>query len=243
MRGLEIFKKHFSGYENNYVLIGGTACMMILEDIGSDFRATKDLDIVLIIEKLDREFVNIFWDFIKSGKYENRFIGKEKGRFYRFEKPGNRNYPAMIELFSRKPDDLEIEAGVHLIPLNIAYDISSLSAILLNDDYYDFLRSGIKIIDGVPVLDEIHLIPFKAKAWCDLRDRQGAGQKGLTKHIIKHLKDITLLSTLIIENTIIKTNGEVYEDMKRFLKEIEKELSDNNFSQYYYNKLIGVFIS
>ena len=69
----------------------------------------------------------------------------------------------MIELFSRVPD-LPLLPHAHLTPVHIADDISSLSAILLNDDYYAFLLSGRRIIDGLSVLDEKYLIPFKVKA-------------------------------------------------------------------------------
>jgi hypothetical protein len=31
-------------------LIGGTACIVIMQEAGLDFRATKDLDIVLYVE-------------------------------------------------------------------------------------------------------------------------------------------------------------------------------------------------
>ena len=63
-------------------------------------------------------------------------------------------YPKMIELFSRKPIEFPIDDLLHLTPIHIDDDISNLSAILLNEDYYHFLKSGIKIIDGLPVLDE-----------------------------------------------------------------------------------------
>ena len=55
-------------------------------------------------------------------------------------------------------------------------DISSLSAILLDDDYYEFLKQGKVTVDGVTVLDAAYLIPFKAKAWMDLTDRKAAGE-------------------------------------------------------------------
>lgn len=38
------------------VLIGGAACDIIFEDVGQEFRATRALDLVLIIEALTPEF-------------------------------------------------------------------------------------------------------------------------------------------------------------------------------------------
>ena len=57
--------------------------------------------------------------------------------FYRFTEP-QKNYPCQIELFSRKQDyQLNVEQGI--IPIYIDEDTSSLSAILLNDDFYNFM--------------------------------------------------------------------------------------------------------
>ena len=228
MRGLDIFKEHFMGYEDSYVLIGGTACTLLLEEAGANFRATKDLDIVLIMENVDKDFADKFWSFIKAGQYKNIFAGQEIGKFYRFEKPENNNYPIMIELFSKLPEKYEIIPESHLLPLHIAEDVSSLSAILLNSDYYNFLLQGRKYINGVCVLDELHLIPFKAKAWCELTDRQNSGMEGLTKHIKKHKKDSAILLLLIAEGQHVKLSGDVLEDMQRFVKAMEKEQLDEH---------------
>ena len=65
-------------------------------------------------------------------------------------------------------------------------DISGLSAILLNDAYYDFLLQGRRIVDGLSVLDEKYLIPFKVKAWCELTAHREKGEEGYSRHIRKH---------------------------------------------------------
>lgn len=51
--GLNRFRQHFAPYANQYVLIGGTACTVIMQESGLDFRATKDLDMVLYVEALN----------------------------------------------------------------------------------------------------------------------------------------------------------------------------------------------
>ena len=50
VRGITNFKKRFQGYEEQYVIIGGTACDLIMENEELPFRATKDIDLVLIVE-------------------------------------------------------------------------------------------------------------------------------------------------------------------------------------------------
>ena len=67
--------------------------------------------------------------------------------------PISNQYPAMIELFTRKLDAIQLPENAVLAPLTMDEDISSLSAILLDDDYYEFLKQGKVAVDGVTVLD------------------------------------------------------------------------------------------
>lgn len=111
-------------------MIGGAACDLIFEDVDDDFRATKDLDMVLIAEALTPEFGKRFWEFIRDGGYEHRAKSNGSPQFFRFDKPKNVDYPYMIELFSKTSTMIEdVEHGC--IPLHLGDDISSLSAILL----------------------------------------------------------------------------------------------------------------
>ena len=71
LRGLDRFREHFAEFSDRYVLIGGTACTLAMKEAVLDFRATKDLDIVLCIETLDPEFGKAFWEFIKKGSYQH----------------------------------------------------------------------------------------------------------------------------------------------------------------------------
>lgn len=70
--GLESFKKWFKDYEEQYVIIGGTACSLLMMDEGLDFRATKDIDMVLIIEAITPEFGKCFWEYILNAEYEHK---------------------------------------------------------------------------------------------------------------------------------------------------------------------------
>lgn len=218
INGLNKFRDFFSEYDNNYVLIGGTACAIIFDEIGESFRTTKDLDIVLIVENISDEFGRKLWDFIKSADYDVEF-GQEKKCFYRFKNPKSDDFPKMIELFSRN-QNISLPEDIHLIPIHVSDEISSLSAILLNDDYYQFMISGKRVIDGISVLDEKHLIPFKAKAWCELIERKKQGEEGQSRHIRKHCKDIANLTTLLPANAKVAVSGMVRDDMQRFVDDL-----------------------
>ena len=66
VRGLESFRSWFHGYEKQYAIIGGTACDLLMTDAGLDFRATKDIDLVLIVEAVDVAFGKRFWEYVKT---------------------------------------------------------------------------------------------------------------------------------------------------------------------------------
>ena len=163
VKGIDRFKAYFRDYTDQYVLIGGAACDISFGSNNAEFRATRDLDVVLVAEALTREFGQRFWEFIRDGGYQNRAKSSGASQFYRFDKPTQEGFPAMIELFART--EYILEDGAELTPIHIDDSISSLSAILLNDSYYDALLRGRDVIDGFSILRHSWLIPFKAKAW------------------------------------------------------------------------------
>lgn len=42
VNGIDIFKNHFSEYNEQYTVIGGFACDLLMSDAGLDFRQTVD---------------------------------------------------------------------------------------------------------------------------------------------------------------------------------------------------------
>jgi len=59
VRGLAKFKEHFQGYSDRYVLIGGTACSLAMEEVGLAFR-----------------------EFVHTGRYNNQQKSTGKRLFY-----------------------------------------------------------------------------------------------------------------------------------------------------------------
>jgi hypothetical protein len=218
VKGLKRFQEWFRGDETSFVIIGGTACDLLMSDAGEPFRATKDIDMVLIVEELRPEFAKKFWDFIKAGDYRHQNKSTGKPEFFRFSKPNAPDFPAMIELFSRRLEGLAIPPDERLTPLPFEEEVSSLSAILLDENYYGFLKSGIAILEGVPILDAAHLIPFKAKAWLDLTARKTKGEHVDSKNIKKHIRDIDGLLSLLSPEFKLDLPQDIKEDMRVFLE-------------------------
>lgn len=69
VKGFDMFLAHFKGFEEQYVLIGGAACSVWLSHRDVEFRMTKDLDLVLVVESLVPAFTRRLWDFITVGGY------------------------------------------------------------------------------------------------------------------------------------------------------------------------------
>lgn len=215
--GIDRFRAHFDGYDSQYVLIGGAACELLMDDVGLDFRATKDLDIVLIVEALDRAFSERFLSFVEEGGYEIRQRSGGERVLYRFQKPANKDYPAMLELFSRKPEGILLADDSHLTPLPVDEEAASLSAILLDSDYYEFLKTMVRMLGGIPVLDEAAIIPFKARAWLDLKARRTAGEKIDEKDVRKHRNDVARLLQLLATDASYMLPASVHNDMTSFV--------------------------
>lgn len=226
VRGIDAFRKHFKGFENQYVLIGGAACDILFAKNNSQFRATRDLDMVLIVEALTPKFGEKFWEFVEAGQYRNKATSGGKPQFYRFDKPENDEYPKMLELFSR--NDWSLKSMTRLTKIHIDDEVSSLSAILLNDEYYHALLAGRVVIHDLCVLRPEYLILFKAKAYLDLKERRENGETIDSRDIKKHKNDILrILAEFALEqvNDLPET---VKGDMEVFIQGLQNEPFDEN---------------
>ncbi len=216
VKGLAIFRERFREYSDRYLLIGGTACDLAMTAAGFEFRATKDLDIVLCIEALDMAFV-------REGDYQVRQKAEGGKQFYRFQRPKTEDFPFMLELFSRSPEGLLVANDSHLTPIPTAEEVSSLSAILMDDDYYGFIRSAAKNIKGLPVVGPEGLIPLKALAWMDLTERKAKGETIDSKEIRKHKNDVFRLYQIIDPDFDLAVPDKVKTDMAMFVERVATE--------------------
>lgn len=226
VNGLDRFQAHFADYTDRYVLIGGTASSLAMEELGGRFRVTKDLDIVLCVESLDRAFAEAFWAFIKAGAYENRQKSTGKRLFYRFYAPAQPDYPQMLELFSRKPDALDLPSVSDLTPIPIDEEVSSLSAILMDDEYYAFIMSRRVVLHGLAVILADALIPLKARAYVDLSERKERGEAIDSRNIKKHKNDIFRLFTILDRASTVPLAESLRQDLRKALARIAQEPVD-----------------
>lgn len=189
---------------------------MIMEDAGFDPKGTRDIDMILVVEALRPEFVIRFWQFIKEGNYEHQEKSSGTRQYYRFHNPENQAFPFMIELFSRKPDTVLLNEPAHLTPIPVENDLSSLSAILLSNDYYEYILTHSFIENGVHLAKTESLICLKARAFNDMTSRKGQGESIDSKKIKKHKSDIFRLAVTLPPDEVFELPQTLKTDLQNF---------------------------
>lgn len=220
--GLALFEERFAGDEGRYVVIGGTARELIYQEYGIwDESATKDLDVVLIAETLDVAFVAKFMGFVAEAGHSH--VRKDGGsQMHRFKGPSDSHFPRQIELLCRRPEHLAgVEAAVGKVPVDDSD--YSLSAILLEDGYYELLSSGVAVTRkyGLPTLTHEYLPAFKMRAYVDLRARRNRGEDVRSGEINKHRRDVFRLVSLLPATLSVKLPEVAENDIRAFLAQVE----------------------
>lgn len=195
VRGIDFFRTHFRDYTDYFTLIGGTACELTLSELGG-FRATRDIDMLVLLENMNPDFAEHFHDFIRNGQYKCYFSKDGKRHFYRFLEPENRDYPPQIELLSRSmiPEHPELK----YTPVSADDYIRSMSAIILSEDYYNYTLRHRVVKQSLPCLDTEALIVFKTAAYLNLYAQKADNPASVrSSDLLKHRNDIfRLLGTL-----------------------------------------------
>jgi len=224
IRGIDTFRERFRDYEDALVLIGGAACDDWFTRQGLTFRATKDLDIVLILKAVDLKFIAALRQFIGDGGYEIRMQSEGLSpMLYRFAKPADKNFPHMLEIFSRLPEGIDLSHDQTIVPIPVDEVAHSLSAILVDDLYHDLIREFSEKNDGIAFANATALIPLKAKAWLDLTERSAVGKHVNSKDIDKHRNDVFRLAGTLPGATGPEVSSAIQKDLSRFLNAIAED--------------------
>lgn len=226
MEGLDKFKEAFEAYSDNYVIIGGTACDITMTGTAVKPRATHDIDMIVIVEKMSPEYGERFWQFIREAGYhpEKCHTKEENAKYelYRFV-GGKTGYPEMIELLSRHPDILGEPKGLVIEPLPVGEKVSSLSAIILDNDYYHFTIKHSRLTDGIRHADSAALIALKARAYLNLMHDKAKGMHINTKDIKKHRSDVLKNVVLLSPDEVISAPASIVECINDFVSAIKND--------------------
>ena len=181
---------------------------------------------MLCVEALNETFAKKFWDFVKAGGYKDKQKSSDKRLFYRFRRPTDPSFPVMLELFSRVPDAIDIPEQSQLTPIPISDEVSSLSAILLDDAYYSLIHERKRIFDGLTIIGAECLIPLKARAYTDLSERQQSGERIDSKDIKKHKNDIFRLYTVLDPSSKFTIEAGIKSDLEKAFGLLKVEIID-----------------
>lgn len=233
MEGLEKFREAFAEFADNYVVIGGTACDIAMTGTVVRPRATHDIDMIVIAENITEAFGERLWQFVREAGYRpekrKHIVGEPaKYELYRFL-DGKVGYPEMIELLSRHPDVLGEPKGFVIEPLPLGDDTSSMSAIIMDDDFYHFTIEHSRLTDGIRHADPVALVALKAKAYLNLVADKQSGKHVNSKDIKKHRSDV-LKNVVIIEDSSVEVPAPIAACINEFVDSIRDnwdELADS----------------
>ena len=232
MQGLDKFREYMSGFRSHYVVIGGLATVLTLEERGLPARATKDVDMIIICQPETKFYMKRFWEFIKAGGYK-LWQPDEKEEthpcFYRFIKPESRDFPSQIELFSKVPEYIDVPEDVHIVHIPMEGYTSSFSAIIMDEAYYDFAISHSEVVGDIRILNAEALIVLKAIAYMENLHRKEEGVAVDQKNIDKHKKDIYRLAYVFDGSERFEVNDTIKEQLRGFVSEVEKNPIDGKY--------------
>lgn len=229
VEGLDRFRTELGSYSENYIVIGGTACNVVLEDAGTEPRVTHDIDMIVVVEQLTTEFVSAFWGFIHQGGYTIEKRQREDGEpvyaLYRFRRPSETGYPSQIELLARHSESLGEPREVRIEPIPMEDYQYSLSAIVLDDDLYRFVVGNSKMVNGIRVASLESLICLKARAYLNLLKERVVGKQVNSDDIKKHRRDIVLLVAARTETEPVSVPVSILETVKEFCQRMNTDES------------------
>jgi len=115
---------------------------------------------------------------------------------------------------------------MHLTPVPVEEDLSSLSAILMDDEYYQFTLANTQQVDELPVASAEALIALKTSAYLNMLQRKEAGEPIDSKHIRKHKNDVLRLAVTLTADSKVKCPNKIKADISQYIQLIKAEQPD-----------------
>jgi len=230
MAGLSHFEAHFRELKDQYVIVGGFATLMLLDrELPNHGKATHDIDLVLLTST-SVEMAAKIKTYIKEGGYIIQKGKQDRYQYYRFVEPKVDGYAKEIELFASEEYGIELNEGQRIIPIDPEEGLYSLSAIMLDREYFDMIKNNIEEIDGIPYSNTLATILLKMSAVYDLYHRGDDKWK-------KHRRDILKLTLLLTGEERLVLKGRMIQDVE-FFKELVKKLTPKVIKQIVGNNVV-----
>ena len=194
------FLSYLEKYNDNYVLIGGNACSIYLEERKILPRKTVDFDIVLCYQENNIKFEKTLIKVIEDGNYESKF---KNGKLtaYRFEHPKTPDFPSIIELFC-SINRGSLSKNKRFTKLNLVVNEEKASAMTITVEIFEYLVSNKITKDGLPIPNIYSLIVLKVYGYFE-NLRLYKEKQVHRNDVNKHRTDVILLLLSMQSNEII----------------------------------------
>jgi len=221
--GLSHFEEYFREFKDDYVVVGGFATLMLLDrHLERHGKATHDIDLVLLTSS-SIEMAQQIKRYISEGKYTIQKGKKDAYLYYRFLNPEIEGFAKEIELFASDEQSLKLEDNQRIIPIDPEEGLYSLSAIMLDKEYFEVIKKNIDHSHQVPCTNTIATIILKISAFYDLKNRGDDKWK-------KHRRDIIKLVLILTGEENMPLEGRMIQDFNLFMEHIE-QLNDKMVKQ------------
>lgn len=215
--GLSHFQDYCKDLDEHYVIVGGFATMMLLDsELENHGKATFDIDLVLLTNN-SVEMTKRIKEYVKEGEYKIQTGSKDQYQYYRFVEPQKENFAKEIELFASNENSLELEDEQRIIPIDPEEGLYSLSAIMLDPEYFKMIKSNVDKNHRAPCTNTQATIMLKMSAFYDLKNRDDKKWK-------KHRRDILKLALLLTGDEQIKLVGRMVQDFDAFIEHLEQDV-------------------
>ena len=216
--GLSHFQDYCKNFQEHYVVVGGFATIMLLDkELQDHGKATFDIDLVLLTTT-SVEMSKKIKEYVQEGEYTIQIGDKDQYRYYRFIEPKKENFAKEIELFASNENDLNLEDSQRIIPIDPEDGLYSLSAIMLDPEYFNMIKDNVEKDLRAPCTNTQATIMLKMSAFNDLK-------KASNKKWKKHRSDILKLSLLLTGEEKIKFVGRMKDDFDSFISHLENEVT------------------
>lgn len=214
--GLNHFQDYCKDLQEDYVVVGGFATIMLLDDeLEGHGKATYDIDLVLLTTS-STKITNRIKEYITEGEYTIQKGDKDQYHYYRFVNPQKDNFAKEIELFASNENGIELNENQRIIPIDPEEGLYSLSAIMLDPEYFQMIKDNINKTLRAPCTNTQATIMLKMSAFYDLKERGDKKWK-------KHRRDILKLAMILTGEERIELVGRMKKDFNFFIAHIEGE--------------------
>jgi hypothetical protein len=123
---------------------------------------------------------------------------------------------------------LTLPESARLTPIPLDEDLSSLSAILMNEAYYRYTIEHSELVEGVHVSNIESLICLKCRAYIDLARRRAEGEAIDSRKVNKHKRDVFRLTAMLDATERFDLPTDLSRDVRTFVEKVRADMPNSD---------------